>query len=613
VVLEPSPFFEELSPSCVLSSPLLGTMESLTAERQEMVATLMAVAGIEDVDFAREFLQDNGWQLETSVNAYMMIMGSLLPERQEMVSTLMAVAGIEDVDFAREFLQDNGWQLETSVNAYMMMIGQEEAGGGRGAGMSSSQRVRPTVTRPLNSSSSRPTSSMVVEAGMSSSPPESPRVRPTATRPLSSSSSRPLLKTVFSEPSSIHGSSWWVRKCHAAGLATSMEVLAGSGSAGFADGAGAASQFRAPRGPAVDGEGNIIIADMGNHRVRKISPDGTVSTLAGSGRAGFADGAGAAAQFNQPYGAAVDGEGNIIIADMGNHRVRKLTRDGTVSTLAGSGSAGFADGAGAAAQFKNPRGAAVDGEGNIIIADRFNHRVRKITRDGTVSTLAGSGSAGFADGAGAAAQFNEPWGVAVDGEGSIIIADTHNHRVRKLTRDGTVSTLAGSGSAGFADEWGGFADGAGAAAQFDYPIGVAVDGEGSIIVVDNNNKRVRKITPDGTVSTLFLGLPWSCGFRGVAIDVDGCVVVSTEKDTVAKIAGCSVAAPGAAEQKRRLAFCMLSHERLGHGSIWAGLEQGLLKMVLCESWVSDDLQPYTVLPPMSVDMNVDDTQTCELM
>jgi glucose/arabinose dehydrogenase len=134
-----------------------------------------------------------------------------------------------------------------------------------------------------------------------------------------------------------------------------------------------------------------------------------------------------------------------------------------------------------------------------------------------------------------------------------------------------VSTLAGSGIEGFAD-------GAGAAAQFDCPEGVAVDGEGSIIIAEYYEKRLRKITPDGTVSTLFAA---SCAFRGVAIDADGCVVVSTDEHTVAKIAGCRVAAPGAAEQKRRLAFCMLSHERLGHGSIWAGLEQGLLQMVLC--------------------------------
>ena len=131
-----------------------------------------------------------------------------------------------------------------------------------------------------------------------------------------------------------------------------------------------------------------------------------------------------------------------------------------------------------------------------------------------------------------------------------------------------MEVLAGSES--------GSADGTGAAAQFNGPIGVAVDGEGSIIIADYSNKRVRKITPDGTVSTLFAG---SCCFRGVAIDADGCVVVSTAQQTVVKIADCSVVVPGA--EKRRLAFCMLSHERLGHGSIWAGLEQGLLQMVLC--------------------------------
>jgi sugar lactone lactonase YvrE len=350
-----------------------------------------------------------------------------------------------------------------------------------------------------------------------------------------------------------------------------MEVLAGSGRGGFADGAGAAAQFDGPVGIAKDGEGNIIIADYRNHRVRKITPDGTVSTLAGSGNEGFADGAGAAAQLHYPRGVAVDGKGSIIIADSGNHRVRKVTPDGTVSTLAGSGSAGFADGAGAAAQFYCPFGVAVDGEGSIIIADWGNHRVRKLTPDGTVSTLAGSGRAGFADGAGAAAQFNHPYGVAVDGKGNMIIMDSNNHRVRKVTPDGTVSTLAGSGSSGFAD-------GAGAAAQFNDPRGVAVDGEGSFIIAEYNNKRLRKITPDGTVSTLFA---CSCAFRGVVIDADGCVVVCTDEHTVAKIAGCRVAAPGAPERKRRLAFCMLSHERLGHGSIWAGLEQGLLQMVLC--------------------------------
>jgi hypothetical protein len=199
--------------------------------------------------------------------------------------------------------------------------------------------------------------------------------------------------------------------------------------------------------------------------VCKLTPDGTVSTLAGSGCLGFADGAGAAAEFYHPTGVAVDGKGSIIITDCGNHIVRKITPVGTVSTLAVFGSRVW-DGAGGASE--SPGGVAVDGEGSIIIADTCNHRVRKITPDGTVSMLAGSGTGGFEDGAGAAAQFNGPCEVAVDGEGSFIIADGGNHRVRKITPDGTVSTLAGSGRDGFAD-------GAGAAAQFNRPIGVAVD------------------------------------------------------------------------------------------------------------------------------------------
>jgi glucose/arabinose dehydrogenase len=194
-----------------------------------------------------------------------------------------------------------------------------------------------------------------------------------------------------------------------------------------------------------------------------------------------------------------------------------------------------------------------------------------------VSTLAESGIQGFADGAGAAAQFNIPWAVAVDGEGSIIIADQGNMRVRKITPDGTVSTLAESGIQGFAD-------GAGAAAQFDCPIGVAVDGEGSIVITDEGNQQVRKITRNGTVSTLFAG---SCsGFYGVAIDADGCVLVCTDEHTVAKIAGCRVAAPRARAQVQeptcarisefgslRHLDCNPQHMSLPHASACVGIRR----------------------------------------
>ena len=225
--------------------------------------------------------------------------------------------------------------------------------------------------------------------------------------------------------------------------------------------------------------------------------------------------------------------GDVIVADSDNHHVRKMTTDSTVSTLAGSGMAGFADDPGTAAQLNGPKGVAVDDEGNVIVVDSCNNRVRKIAPDGTVSTLSVSGSRGFVDGPGAVAQFDYPTGVAVDCDGGIIVTDYGNHRVRKIAPDGTVSTLAGSGRAGLAD-------GPGADAQIFFPEGVSVDDEGNVILTDYGvgKKPVCKITPDGSVSTCFVG---SCAFRGVVIDSEGCVVVSTKQHTVSKITGCCLA------------------------------------------------------------------------
>ena len=202
-----------------------------------------------------------------------------------------------------------------------------------------------------------------------------------------------------------------------------MEVshIAGRGGATFEDGPAMQAQFHSPTGVALDADGNIIVADLSNHRIRKITPEGDVTTLAGSGTAGFADGPGTQAQFNNPCGIALDADGNIIVADQSNHRIRKITPDGDVSTLAGSGAASFADGQGTKAHFQSPTGIALDADGNIIVADQSNHRIRKITPEGDVTTLAGSGSASFADGSGTQANFNSPQGVAVDGDGNIIV------------------------------------------------------------------------------------------------------------------------------------------------------------------------------------------------
>jgi DNA-binding beta-propeller fold protein YncE len=174
----------------------------------------------------------------------------------------------------------------------------------------------------------------------------------------------------------------------------------------------------------VDGDGNVIVADNHNHRIYMITPRGHVSTLAGTGLRGNLDGEGTVAQFYKPYAVAVDGDGNVIVADAGNHGIRKVTPQGHVSTLAGTGKGGHRDGEGTVAQFNNPRGVAVEGDDNVIIvADAGNHRICKITQQGQVSTLAGNGVRGHRDGEGTVALFYYPNGLAVDGDGNVIVAD----------------------------------------------------------------------------------------------------------------------------------------------------------------------------------------------
>ncbi len=288
-----------------------------------------------------------------------------------------------------------------------------------------------------------------------------------------------------------------------------VETLAGTGTAGFMDGAGNVAQFSLPVGIAVDSSGNVYVGDRNNHRIRKITSAGVVTTLAGTGikddgiaGGDFMDGAANVAQFNIPRGVALDASGNLYVGEWGNHRIRKITPGGVVSTFAGTGikadgtaGGGFMDGAGNVAQFNTPYGVAVDGSGFVYVADANNHRIRKITSAGVVSTLAGTGTAGFMDGAGNVAQFENPRGVVVDGSGFVYVADTVNHRIRKITPGGVVSTLAGTGIQGFMD-------GTGNVAQFHYPSGVALDSIGNIYVGDQNNHRIRKITPGGVVSTL---------------------------------------------------------------------------------------------------------------
>ena len=282
-----------------------------------------------------------------------------------------------------------------------------------------------------------------------------------------------------------------IRKITAEGF---VSTYAGTGVYGYAEGNVTSAQFRWPGGIAISSDGTVFVADSDNQRIRKITPAGVVTTFAGSGVASFADGTGSAAQFNGPTSVALDSSGTAYVTDKLNNRIRKVTPAGVVTTLAGSGVAGNIDGTGVAAQFNGPSGVAVDSSGTVYVADTNNNRIRAITPSGVVTTLAGAGPQSFADGTGTAAMFSLPYGVAVDSSGTVYVADYGNNRIRKITPAGVVTTLAGAVS--------GSADGTGAAAQFNGPTGVAVDSFGTVYIGDNFNNRVRKITPAGVVTTL---------------------------------------------------------------------------------------------------------------
>jgi hypothetical protein len=305
--------------------------------------------------------------------------------------------------------------------------------------------------------------------------------------------------------------------------------------AGSADGIGSVARFWHPEGVAVDSADNVYVGDFLNNTIRKLTPDG-VTTLAGlAGSPGGADGTGSAARFNDPYGVAVDGAGNVYVADSGNNTVRKITSPGLVTTVAGSGSTsqGGADGTGSEARFYDPYDVAVDGSGNVYVADEFNSTIREITSLRVVSTIAGSaGNYGTNDGVGTDTRFYLPQAVAVDSAGNVYVADTWNETIRKVTSEGVVSTLAGSPGLS------GSADGTGSDARFWYPEGVAVDSSGNVYVADTYNATIRKVTSAGVVTTLvgmagYIGANDGTGSdaqflypHGVAVDSNGNVYVA---------------------------------------------------------------------------------------
>ena len=277
-------------------------------------------------------------------------------------------------------------------------------------------------------------------------------------------------------------------------------------SQGFADGTGTAAQFNFPTSMVKDAAGNFYVADRDNHRIRKITPAGVVTTFAGSGTMGFTNGTGTAASFNQPYALAIDASDNLYVGDRLNYSIRKITPAAVVTTLAGNGVSGMVDASGSAARFGEPIGIAVDATGNVFVGDYVNNRIRKITPAGVVTTFAGTNQ-GMADGTGTAAAFNNPFCLAFDAAGNLYVADSHNFAIRKITAAGVVTTLAGNGTAGALN-------GTGAAATFSRPIGITVDAAGNVYECDLDNHTIRKITAAGVVTTF-------AGTTGISGATDG--------------------------------------------------------------------------------------------
>ncbi len=284
-----------------------------------------------------------------------------------------------------------------------------------------------------------------------------------------------------------------IRKVTSAGVVTTFA----GGSAGAADGSGTSASFNSPRGIGIDSNDNLYVADTDNHTIRKITSAGVVTTFAGTaGVSGSTNASGTSATFNYPTDVVVDTNGNIFVADSQNNLIRKITNAGVVTTFAGSTSSGSIDGTGTDARFSTPKFLTIDSQNNLYVTDSINHTVRKITNAGVVTTIAGlAGINGHSDGAVNLASFDSPSGISIDSSSNLYVAEEGNHTIRKISKFQSVCTLAGSGSAGYKNLTGEYA-------QFDSPQGVILDSSKNILIADYNNHLLRKVAAGNVVSTL---------------------------------------------------------------------------------------------------------------
>lgn len=275
-----------------------------------------------------------------------------------------------------------------------------------------------------------------------------------------------------------------------------VSTWAGNGVATCSDGVATAASFYGPSGIVVDGGGNAFVADRTSRRIRKIAADGTVSTFAGNGDIGSLDGTGTGASFGDPISITQDLSGNFYVTDIYYHRIRKITSAGVVTTYAGNGVIGGGDANGTSATFNGPIAIQADVNGNLFVADYYGQRIRKIDASRNVTTIAGNGATGFSDGVGTAITLNGPYGVTVDAQGNVYVADRENARIRKIDAvTGASSTFAGSGATGFSD-------GTGTSAQFYRPAGLCVDPFGNIYIAERWNHAIRKVSSTRVVTTL---------------------------------------------------------------------------------------------------------------